>query len=161
MGLGQKLSKGINTLGRKAENSVNKLGQKTDQVFRKIDNGINRADNIASNIIDKTANTAQNIVAKSGAVTDALRVGANVGNAIVTNLNRAGLADVPMIGTASRLAETGTNALSRGATKLDAKRDQMAKQIENTRANAQIEKNNLRKQIESQKDNAQEKLSFA
>ena len=56
MGLGQKLSKGINTLGRKAENSVNKLGQKTDQVFRKIDSGINRADNIASNVIDKTAN---------------------------------------------------------------------------------------------------------
>jgi hypothetical protein len=37
----------------------------------------------------------------------------------------------------------------------------MAKQIENTRANAQIEKNNLRKKIEGQKDNAQEKLSFA
>jgi hypothetical protein len=72
---------------------------------------------------------AQNVVNKSGAVTNALRVGANVGNAIVTNLNRAGLADVPMIGTASRLAETGTNALSREATKLDAKRDQMAKQI--------------------------------
>ena len=51
MGLGQKLSKGINTLGRKAENSVNKLGQKTDQVFRKIDSGINRVDNIASNVI--------------------------------------------------------------------------------------------------------------
>ena len=161
MGLGEKLSKSINTLGRKAENSVNKLGQKTNQTFRKIDNTINRADNVASNIIDKTANTAQNIVAKSGAVTDALRMGANVGNTIVSNLNRAGLADVPLIGTASRLAETGTNALSKGATKLDQKRDQMAKQIENTRANAQIEKNNLRKKIEAQKDNAQEKLSFA
>ena len=40
MGLGEKLSKSINTLGRKAENSVNKLGQKTNQVFRKIDSGI-------------------------------------------------------------------------------------------------------------------------
>ena len=103
---------------------------------------------------------AQNVVSKSGAVTDALRVGANIGNSIVTNLNRAGLADVPLIGTASRLAETGTNALSRGATKLDQKRDQMAKQIENTRANAQIEKDNLRKKIEAQKDSAQEKLNF-
>ena len=37
----------------------------------------------------------------------------------------------------------------------------MAKQIENTRANAQIEKNNLRKRIDAEKDNAQEKLSFA
>ena len=81
-------------------------------------------------------------------------------NSIVTNLNRAGLADVPLIGTASKLAETGTSALSRGANKLDAKRDQLARQIENTRANAQIEKNNLRKKIEAQKDNAQEKLSF-
>ena len=129
MGLGEKLSKSINTLGRKAENSVNKLGQKTNQTFRKIDDTINRADNIASNIIDKTANTAQNIVAKSGAVTDALRMGANVGNTIVSNLNRAGLADVPLIGTASRLAETGTNALAKGATKLDQKRDQMARQL--------------------------------
>ena len=121
MGLGEKLSKSINTLGRKAENSVNKLGQKTNQVFRKIDSGINRADNIASNVIDKTANTAQTIVAKSGAVTDALRMGANVGNTIVSNLNRAGLADVPGISIASKLAETGTNALVRGATKLEIK----------------------------------------
>ncbi len=161
MGLGEKLSKSINTLGRKSENSLNKLGQKTNQTFRKIDNTINRVDNVASNVIDKSANMAQNVVSKSGAVTDALRVGANVGNSIVTNLNRAGLADVPMIGTVSKLAETGTNALSRGANKLDAKRDQLARQIENTRANAQIEKNNLRKKIEAQKDNAQEKLSFA
>ena len=160
MGLGEKLTKSINTLGRKADNSVNKLGQKTNQTFRKIDNTINRVDNVASNVIDKSANTAQNIVAKSGRVTDALRIGANVGNSIVSNLSRAGLADVPMIGTVSKLAETGTNALSRGATKLDQKRDQMAKQIENTRANAQIEKNNLRKKIEAQKDNAEEKLSF-
>ena len=140
MGLGEKLSKSINTLGRKAENSVNKLGQKTNQTFRKIDNTINRVDNVASNVIDKSANMAQNVISKSGKVTDALRIGANIGNSIVTNLNRAGLADVPMIGTVSKLAETGTNALSRGANKLDAKRDQLAKQIENTRANAQIEK---------------------
>ena len=160
MGLGEKLTKSINTLGRKSENSLNKLGQKTNQTFRKIDNTINRVDNVASNVIDKSANMAQNVVSKSGKVTDALRIGANIGNSIVTNLNRAGLADVPLIGTASKLAETGTSALSRGASKLDAKRDQLARQIENTRANAQIEKDNLRKKIEAQKDNAQEKLSF-
>ncbi len=95
-------------------------------------------------------------MSKSGAVTDALRAGANIGNSIVTNLNRAGLADVPLIGTASKLPETGTSALSKGANKLDAKRDQMARQIENTRANAQIEKDNIRKKIEAQKDSAQE-----
>ena len=106
MGLGEKLSKSINTLGRKSENSLNKLGQKTNQTFRKIDNTINRVDNVASNVIDKSANMAQNVVSKSGKVTDALRIGANIGNSIVTNLNRAGLADVPMIGTVSKLAET-------------------------------------------------------
>ena len=160
MGLGEKLSKSINTLGRKSENSLNKLGQKTNQTFRKIDNTINRVDNVASNVIDKSANMAQNVVSKSGKVTDALRIGANIGNSIVTNLNRAGLADVPMIGTVSKLAETGTSALSRGANKLDAKSDQLAKQIENTRANAQIEKKNIRKRVEAERDNAQEKLSF-
>ena len=110
MGLGEKLSKSINTLGRKSENSLNKLGQKTNQTFRKIDNTINRVDNVASNAIDKSANMAQNVISESGKVTDALRIGANIGNSIVTNLNRAGLADVPMIGTVSKLAETGTSA---------------------------------------------------
>jgi hypothetical protein len=118
MGLGEKLSKSINTLGRKSENSLNKLGQKTNQTFRKIDDTINHVDNVASNVIDKSANMAQNVVSKSGKVTDALRIGANIGNSIVTNLNRAGLADVPLIGTASKLAETGTSALSKGAREI-------------------------------------------
>ena len=143
MGLGMKISKGINTLGRKAENSVHKLGQKTDNVFKKISGGINKVDNIAGNVIDKTADMAQNAVQKSGAITNALRQGAQIGNVIVSNLNRAGLADVPMIGTASKLAETGTNALAKGAKKLDQKRDKLANQIENARNSAQIEKNNL------------------
>ena len=46
MGLGEKLTKSINTLGRKSENSLNKLGQKTNQTFRKIDNTINHVDNV-------------------------------------------------------------------------------------------------------------------
>jgi hypothetical protein len=115
---------------------------------------------MASNAIDKTANFAQNAVTKSGAVTDALRVGAQVGNAIVTNLNRAGLKNVPLVGTVSGLAETGTNALAKGAKQLDNKRDKLANQIENARANAHLEKNNLRKRIEAEKDNVQEKLNF-
>ena len=118
MGLGQKLSKGINNLGRKAENSVNKLGQKTNEVFKKIGHGINCVDNIASDVIDKTANIAQKVVDKSGAVTNILKQGAMVGNAIVSNLNRAGLANVPGIGTLSTSAETGTNALAKGAKNL-------------------------------------------
>lgn len=161
MGLGMKLTKKINTLGRKAENSVNKLGQKTNDVFKKVGQGINKVDNIASNAIDKTADLAQKAVMKSGAITDALRVGAQVGNAIVSNLNRAGLSNVPLVGTASSLAETGTNALAKGAKKLDQKRDKFANQIENARANAHLEKNNIRKKIEEQANKAQEQLSFA
>ena len=161
MGLGMKLSKGINTLGRKAENSVNKLGQKTNMVFKKIDGGINRLDNVAGDVIDKSANTAQNIVSKSGAITNALREGAVVGNAIVTNLNRAGLRDVPLIGTAAGLAQTGTNMLANGAKRLDQKRDMLANQIEDARSSAQYEKNNLRKKLDAENRNAQEKLAFA
>ena len=160
MGLGQKLAKGINTLGRKAENSVNKLGQKTDMVFKKVSGGINRVDNTVGDFIDKSADMAQTAVTKSGAVTNALRQGAVVGNAIVTNLNRAGLKDVPLIGTAAGLAQTGTNMLANGAKRLDSKRDQLAQQIENTRASAQMEKSNLTKRLDNENNNAHQKLSF-
>lgn len=80
-------------------------------------------------------------------------------NTIVSNLNRAELADVPSIGIASKLAESGTNALRKGAVKLDNKRDKLANQIENARNTAQIEKSNLRKRIEAKKENTQNKIT--
>jgi hypothetical protein len=51
---------------------------------------------------------SQQAIQKSGGFTNALKQGAIIGETIFSNLNRAGLADVPGIGIASKLAETGT-----------------------------------------------------
>lgn len=152
MGLGQKITKGINSLGRKAENSVNKLGQKTENVFKKVDNGINRVDNIADNVINKGADIGQKIIDKSGQVTNVLRTGSNIANAVASNLDTLG---VP----GARLAHAATRQLANGATILDNKRDKLANQIEQARNTAQIEKDNLRKKIEAEKESLQGKVS--
>ena len=148
----KKIIRSINTLGRKANNTVKLIGQKTHGVLNKIDTGINKADNFVGNAIDKGANIAQNVVDKSGKVTDALRAGSNIANAVATNLAMVG---VPGAG----LAMGATNALAKGATQLDKKRDNIANRIEEARQSAQIEKNNLRKRIDEQKQNLDSQVS--
>jgi hypothetical protein len=144
----KKLIRHINTLGRKTTNTVNKIGQKIDGGFNKVENAVNRVDNVAENTINKTANLGQKIIDKSGKVTDALRAGSNIANAVATNLAMVG---VPGAG----LAMGATKALASGAEKLDNKRDKLAKQIENARQNSILEKNNLRKKISAENEKLQ------
>jgi len=144
----KKLIRGINSLGRKTKNTVNKIGQKIDGGFNKVENTINRVDNVAENTINKAANLGQKIVEKSGKITDALRVGSNIANAVASNLAMVG---VPGAG----VAMGATKALAKGAEKLDNKRDQVAKQIENAKQNALLEKNNLRKKVSAQNEELQ------
>lgn len=148
----KKIIRGINTLGRKANNTVAKIGQKTHGVLNKIDNTVNRVDNIATNTIDKAANIGQKIVDKSGQVTNALRAGSNIANAVATNLASVG---VPGAGVAA----AATRGLAKGAESLDRKRDNIANKIENARQTAQIEKSNLRKRIDEQNNNLRNEVS--
>ena len=148
----KKIIRNINTLGRKANNTVKLIGQKTHGVLNKIDTGINKADNFVGNAIDKGANIAQNVVNQSGKVTDALRVGSNIANAVAGNLAMVG---VPGAG----LAMGATKALSKGAEQLDRKRDNIANRIEDARQSAQLEKQNLRKRLDEQKQNLDNKVS--
>jgi K+-sensing histidine kinase KdpD len=148
----KKIIRGINSLGRKAGNSVAKIGQKTHDVLNKIDNGINRADNIASNAINKVAGAGQKVINKSGQVTDALRVGSKIANAVASNLDTLG---VP----GGSLAHAATRQLANGASMLDAKRDNIAHKIENARQTAQIEKQNLRKKVDEQNNNLKSQVS--
>lgn len=142
----KKIIRGINTLGRKATNTVAKLGQKTHGVLNKIDRGIDRVDDIASNTINKAANVGQKIIDKSGQVTNVLRSGSNIANAVATNLATVG---VPGAGVAA----AATRGLAKGAESLDRKRDNIANKIENARQVAQLEKQNLRKRIDEQSQN--------
>lgn len=148
----KKIIRGINTLGRKANNTVQKIGQKTHGVLNKIDTGINKADNFVDKAIDKTANVAQKVIDKSGKVTDVLRAGSNIANAVATNLASVG---VPGAG----LAMGATKALAKGAEQLDKKRDNIANRIEDARQRAQLEKSNLRKRIDEQKQNLDSQVS--
>lgn len=146
----KKLIRNINTLGRKTKNTVNKIGQKIDGGFDKVENTVNRVDNVASNTIDKASNIGQKIIDKSGKVTDALRAGSNIANAVATNLAMVG---VPGAG----LAMGATKALASGAQKLDKKRDQLSNEIEDMRQKSIIEKNNLRKKISAENEKLQNK----
>lgn len=148
----KKIIRGINTLGRKTKNTVAKIGQKTHGVLNKIDTGINKADNFVDKAIDRTANVAQKVIDKSGKVTDVLRVGSNIANAVSTNLASVG---VPGAG----LAMGATKALAKGAEQLDKKRDNIANRIEDARQRAQLEKSNLRKRIDEQKQNLDSQVS--
>lgn len=148
----KKIIRGINTLGRKANNTVKKIGQKTHGVLNKIDTGINKADNFVDKAIDRTANVAQKVIDKSGKVTDVLRAGSNIANAVAGNLAMVG---VPGAG----LAMGATKALAKGAEQLDKKRDNIANRIEDARQRAQLEKSNLRKRIDEQKQNLDGQVS--
>lgn len=148
----KKLIKGIHTLGRKAQNTVTKLGKKANGALNKVENTVNRVDNAVGNAIDKGANIGQKIIDKSGKITDGLRAGSNIANAIATNLDNLG---VPGANT----AHAATRQLSKGAKILDKKRDNVANRIENARQTAQLEKNNIRKRIDEQTENARNEVS--
>ncbi len=148
----KKIIRGINTLGRKATNTVAKLGQKTQGVLNKVDRGIDRVEDISSNTINKAANVGQKIIDKSGKVTDVLRAGSNIANAVATNLATVG---VPGAGVAA----AATRGLAKGAESLDRKRDNIANKIENARQAAQLEKQNLRKRIDEQSQNLRGEVS--
>lgn len=79
-----------------------------------------RVDNVADNVIDEVANISQQVINKSGQITNALRAGSNIANAIATNLDNLG---VP----GGSLAHSATRQLSKGANVLDNKRDKLAK----------------------------------
>ena len=152
MGLGQKLTKGVHKLGQKIENTSNKLGQKTNNVFKKVGGAINKVDNIATDLINDGSDLGQKIIQKSGAITNTLRAGSSIANAVAEEANRLG---VP----GASLASGATRQLARGADILDKKRDKGAKYIENIQRKALIEKSNARKRLENQMNDTQNSVS--
>ena len=86
--LGNKLKKGMHQVrkfGNKVQRETNSLGQKANFVLDKVDQGLQK--------IEKGVDTA---------------------GAIVSAANRAGLAQVPIIGNISSAAESGLKATSKG-----------------------------------------------
>ena len=109
-----------------SNNTINRIGKKSNQV-------INTLDNAADKVLDK-----------SGVVTDTLRIGANVGNKIVHELNNSGFKNIPVVGKLTTAIESGTNQLSRGATKLDQVRDRLKERKDDLAMNARQNVNDSR-----------------
>jgi methyl-accepting chemotaxis protein len=85
---GQKLKKGVHQVrkfGNKVQKETNSLGQKANFVLDKVDSGLQK--------IEK---------------------GVDMAGSIVSAANRAGLAQVPVVGNISSAAESGLKAASKG-----------------------------------------------
>jgi len=126
MGLGFKVKNTLDRFGRKSNNTINRIGKKSNQI-------INTLDNAADKVLDK-----------SGVVTDTLRIGANVGNKIVSEINKSGFKDIPVVGKLTTAIESGTSQLSRGATKLDQVRDRLKERKDDLAMNARQNVNDSR-----------------
>jgi hypothetical protein len=126
MGLGLKVKNTLDRFGRKSNNTINRIGKKSNQI-------INTLDNAADKVLDK-----------SGVVTDTLRIGANVGNKIVSEINKSGFKDIPVVGKLTTAIESGTSQLSRGATKLDQVRDRLKERKDDLAMNARQNVNDSR-----------------
>ena len=118
MGLGLKVKNSLDRFGKKSANTINRIGKKSNQVINTLDKAID------------------DVLDQSGVVTDTLRIGANVGNKIVKEVNKSGFKDIPIVGRLTTAIESGTGQLARGATKIDQVRDRLKERKDNLAMNA-------------------------
>ena len=132
--LGKKFNHKVKMLGRKTDHTVHKLGQKTNNVLDKIENAnkkciqqANKGIHVANKVLD-------------------------VGDKVLHVANKAGLRNVPLVGTATSLLETGLHEGHRGTAKLAKASDKYEKVSKNVlkkgrKAGNELEKVNTRKAI--------------
>ena len=165
--LGMKISKAFSKMGDKTTKAFNTLGTKTNSVMNKTKQIAGRVEDIAKNTIDKTKdlvnkipdinekaiNLSQNIIKKSGGITDVLRKASSIGDKLISGVVQMGGGDIPVIGSALKIAQKGTHQLNVGAKKLDNARDTGARKLEkysdvSRQTIGDIEKVNQRKKAE-------------
>ena len=142
--LGFKIGRAFSSLGNKVTKSFNQLGHKGESVLNQIKRGVSDIPNQANQI-------AKNIVLNSGAVTDGLRIGTNIGDKILSGAVGLGAGNIPIAGKYIQGAQKGMSALKQGAEFIDSKRDQeesrLRRNAEGDRMrNTVLEKMNGRKQ---------------
>jgi len=144
MKLGQKFSKAFSSLGNKTSKLTTKIGDKTNSVIKQVQKKAGQIENTATNAFDKTKDLvnkipdlnekaiklSQNLIKKSGGITDVLRKGASIGDKLINGVVKLGGGDIPLIGSALKVAGKATHQMSVGANKLDSSRDLAAKKLD-------------------------------
>ncbi len=125
--LGKKITKNVRKLGHKIDKRTHKLGQKTKGVLNKIEK----------------AN--KQIIAKSGHGLDVAGKVLRTADSLVHGLNEAGVGNVPLVGSATKLLETGVHQGSRGVSKARKLHDKYEKASKKAIAKANKKSDSLSK----------------
>ncbi len=99
--LGKKINKGVRRLTKKIDKGSHRLGQKTKGVLNKAEKINNR------------------IIAKSGKALNVSKKVLGVADSLVHGLNEAGVSSIPLVGSATKLLETGVHQGNRAVSKAD------------------------------------------
>ena len=138
--LGNKIYKSIGQIGNKYQSMSTKIGDKTHSIIKKLPDLNNRAINFGNNVIKK-----------SGDFTNGLRKTTGIISSITNGLSDVIGSDVPLVGSALKIAARTTKLIHQGANKIDDIRDKADLKLKKygEHSNNIIEKMNSRKRIDN------------
>jgi hypothetical protein len=141
--LGNKIYKSVGKLGNKFQSISTKIGDKTNTMIKKIPDLNNRAIELGNKAIQQ-----------SGALTNGLRKSTGVINAITNGLSDVIGSDVPLVGSALKVAGRTTKLIHKGANKIDDFRDKADYKLKKYEEHSKnlIEKMNDRKKQDNNMD---------
>ena len=141
--LGNKLYKSVGKIGNKLQNANSKIGDKTNSIIKKIPDLNNRAIALGNKAIQQ-----------SGALTDGLRKSTGIINTVTNGISDIVGSDVPLVGSALKIAGRTTKLIHQGVNKLDNFRDRADLKLKKygEQSNNLIEKLNDRKKIDNNID---------
>jgi len=134
--LGNKIYKSVGKLGNKFQSISTKIGDKTNTMIKKIPDLNNRAIELGNKAIRQ-----------SGDFTNGLRKSTGVINAITNGISDVIGDDVPIVGSALKVAGRATKLLHKGANRIDDFRDKADYKLKKYEEHSKnvIEKMNERK----------------
>ena len=141
--LGNKLYKSIGKIGNKLQIVSSKIGDKTNSIIKKIPDLNNRAIALGNQAIQQ-----------SGALTNGLRKSTGIINTVTNGISDIVGSDVPLVGSALKIAGRTTKLIHQGANKIDDFWDRADLKLKRygEKSNNLIEKLNERKKIDNNID---------
>ena len=141
--LGNKLYKSVGKIGNKLQSVSSKLGDKTNTIIKKIPDLNNRAIALGNQAIQQ-----------SGALTNGLRKSTGIINTVTNGISDIVGSDVPLVGSALKIAGRTTRLIHKGADKIDDFRDRADMKLKKygEQSNNLIEKLNERKKLDNNID---------
>jgi hypothetical protein len=141
--LGNKLYKSVGKIGNKLQNVSSRLGDKTNSIIKRIPDLNNRAISLGNQAIQQ-----------SGALTNGLRKSTGIINTVTNGISDIVGSDVPLVGSALKIAGRTTKLIHRGANKIDDFRDRADLKLKKygEQSNNLIEKLNERKKMDNNID---------